>query len=185
MAAKHLLLATLVAGGLVACGDARVPDGATQSALSAVYADPAACRRPIVDDCSFYRECLESERPCGADGYALAFGERMCRVYLDQASEFSPAGQTWLRAVRSCLQNELVPELEARTTCDALEDRAYSSHARCYTRPEHSICDLDAKDRVTLLRVTGSELFTSRSLGQVKEVLAACLKSSSAPLDGP
>lgn len=32
-------------------------------------------------DCSFYRECVETKIPGGANGYSLSFGERYCKQF--------------------------------------------------------------------------------------------------------
>jgi hypothetical protein len=165
-----------------ACGrqgrDCLVPFSTTRDATcheGPTYADLAACHSPVADDCSFYRRCLESSVDCGEDGYPLRFGERLCNMFLRTDDEFSPAGRRWLRAIRRCLQDELVFAVDAPLECNALEDRAYDAHSRCYTDPHHSICDLSLGDRFRLTELLGKELLNARAFEQIQAVVAACL----------
>ena len=32
-------------------------------------------------DCSFYRQCVENRVPCGANGYAISYGEEYCKRF--------------------------------------------------------------------------------------------------------
>lgn len=140
------------------------------------YPTPEACARPVFDDCSFYRACLEAGAPCGEDGYALGFGERLCARFVARRSEFSAAGQAWLRGVRSCLQISLVPLLGEATSCASLADRAYETHTACYTTGDASVCTLGAADLITLLRMIGADLFEGRALRQVRDLALACTR---------
>lgn len=138
------------------------------------YPTRASCTRPVAEDCSFYRACLEASRPCGDDGYALGFGERLCFAFVEDARRFSDEGQAWLRDVRPCLQQALVPSLDDHPACDEAHARAMSSHVACYTDERHSICDLPIGDVVELARVLGGDLFTWRALRQVKDIGLGC-----------
>lgn len=146
----------------------------TKCRAGPTYVTRAACEIPVADDCSFYRSCLEASNPCGAQGYALSYGERICHRFIAERETFTPHGQAWLRGIRSCLQRALVPLLHARTTCDSLLDAAYATHADCYTAPENSICALSPADVVSLVRVLSKDLLTARALHQVREVAATC-----------
>ena len=118
----------------------------------------------------------ESAHPCGASGYALGFGERMCYAFVARRAEFSAAGQAWLRGVRTCLQRALVPLLPASTlACSALGDAAYASHAGCYTAADNSICDLPFTDVLTLAAVLSRDLLDPRAIRQMGEVAKTCL----------
>lgn len=142
----------------------------------ATYPTAAACSTPVADDCAFYRACLENAHPCGASGYALGFGERMCYAFVARRAEFSAAGQAWLRGVRTCLQRALVPLLPASTrACSALGDAAYASHAGCYTAADNSICDLPFTDVLTLAAVLSRDLLDPRAIRQMGEVAKTCL----------
>jgi hypothetical protein len=141
----------------------------------ATYPDRAACATPVADDCAFYRACLDATRPCGAAGYALAFGERLCQAFVARREEFSPAGQAWLRGVRTCLQRALVPRVDdPGQTCAALADAAFASHARCYTAPGNSVCALPAADLGALTRALAPWLRDPRVVQQIGEVLRGC-----------
>ena len=141
----------------------------------ATYPAPTACAEPVPDDCAFYRSCLESSHPCGADGYAVAFGERLCNAFIAQREQFTPAGQAWLRGVRTCLQRSLVP-LNAMSglTCGALEDAAYASHAACYTVATNSVCSLPPADLAALTRILAPYLRDPRVVQQIGAVLRSC-----------
>jgi hypothetical protein len=148
-------------------------DGACRA--GATYPDRASCAEPVADDCAFYRACLEAGRPCGATGYALAFGERLCHAFVARREEFSPAGQAWLRGVRTCLQRALTPLLaDATRTCAALEDAAYASHAGCYTAAGNPVCALPSSDLAALTRALAPWLRDPRAVAQVGEVLRSC-----------
>ncbi len=141
----------------------------------ATYPERASCAEAVEDDCAFYRACLDAAHPCGADGYALAFGERLCNTFIARREEFSPAGQAWLRGVRTCLQRALVPLVGASAqSCDALGDAAYASHAGCYTAPGNSVCALSSADLAALTRVLAPWLRDPRALRQIGEVLRSC-----------
>jgi hypothetical protein len=139
------------------------------------YATAAACDAPVADDCSFYRACLESGAPCGDDGYALDFGERLCYAFVADRAHYTSRGQAWLRRVRTCLQTSIAPMLHEGLACGALEDAAYAAHAHCYTQSGDSICHLPVRDVAEIVRVLGTTLLSSRGLAQIKEVAAACL----------
>ncbi len=150
-----------------------VRDGACRAGPT--YPDRSACAAPVADDCAFYRSCLEQGRPCGADGYALAFGERLCHTFIARRAEFSPAGQAWLRGVRTCLQRALVPVAsDGSLTCASLTDAAYASHSRCYTAVDNSVCALSSADLTALTRALAPWLRDPRALAQIGDVLRSC-----------
>lgn len=150
-------------------------DGACRESIT--YDTPRSCRTPVYDDCSFYRSCLDPARSCGEDGYALRFGERFCNTFMEEKHQFTPAGQTWLRSVRRCLQAELVHSLDDPPSCEALADTAFKTHARCYTDRADSICSLDGHDVKALLQLI--ELRPGQHLlRQMGEILRACTLSS-------
>ncbi|HSO37759.1 MAG TPA: hypothetical protein VLT33_34770 [Labilithrix sp.] len=175
-AALVVSLAALLIGA-TACGAAPEEERATaDDALRAAHPTPKACDRPAPDDCSFYRACLEVSHPCGEDGYALAYGERLCQAFIDHRDAFSPRGQRWLRDVRTCLQRELVPLLHAPPmSCEKVVDDAYATHAGCYTAIDDSICALPARDVIELATILGADLFSARALSQIRDVAATCV----------
>ena len=151
------------------------PQRAGVCAAGPTYASAAACAAVVADDCAFYRACMEAARPCGADGYALAYGERLCHAFIARRGEFSPAGQAWLRGVRTCLQRALVPLLaDPSRSCGALEDAAYASHTGCYTAAENSLCALPPADLAALTRALAPWLRDPRAQRQIGEVLRSC-----------
>jgi len=138
------------------------------------YSDAASCAKPVVDDCSYYRSCVETDRSCGDSGYALKFGERFCYVFLEDEGKFSPEGRVWLRAIRTCLQDELVKQRGKNLSCQELEEGAFASHSTCYVDPQHSICDLSAADKLTLTRVVAKNGMFARAFNQIEAVTKAC-----------
>jgi hypothetical protein len=151
------------------------------------YPSLAACATPVLDNCAFYRSCLEEAHPCGADGYALAFGEQLCYRFIDRRDAFTPAGQKWLEGVRTCLQRALAPLVSSpSSSCDALADEAYASHTACYTDPDNSFCALPAADVITLAGILFPYLGDPKVKAQVQAVNAACAAADAgAPDAGP
>lgn len=140
------------------------------------YPSKAACATPQMDDCSFYASCMESTIACGPEGYARSFGQPLCYQFLEKRDEFSPHAQRWLKRVRACLQEEMVPLLaKSGQTCSSLETAAYASHVTCYTDPDDSICQVGFADLLTLFGIIHDELFSTQGFQQVKGVAKACL----------
>lgn len=138
------------------------------------YPTPAACAKPVADDCSFYRACMEASQPCGDAGYALDYGERLCYAFVEKRDRFSSAGQAWLRGIRTCLQVSMAPALGDGLTCDQLTDASYAAHAPCYIAPDNSFCQLPVGDALAVARIVGSALFSSRGLTQIRAVATHC-----------
>jgi hypothetical protein len=139
------------------------------------YPSLAQCATPVVDNCAFYRSCLEAAHPCGDSGYALGFGEPLCYLFIDRRDRFTPAGQRWLEGVRTCLQKALAPLVAGPvTSCDALADEAYASHTTCYTEPDNSFCALASQDVIALTGLVLPYLQNPRVAAQVHAVNAIC-----------
>jgi hypothetical protein len=160
--------------GGAACTEVYAQDRTTCRA-GPTYPTPAACEQPAVDDCSFYRSCLDAKHPCGEDGYALAYGERLCYAFIEKKEGFSSEGQRWLKGVRSCLQRELVPLLHRPATCGDLLTDAYATHPGCYTTRGNSICTLPPSDVLELASIIGNDLLSVRALSQMRQVAATCV----------
>lgn len=152
-----------------------VPTRPGACVAGAAYPSREVCATPLADNCAFYRACLEAAHPCGAAGYALGFGEPLCYLFIDHRDDFTPAGQRWLRDVRTCLQRSLAA-LAARPTasCDALADDAYASHTSCYTAPESSFCALPPADVLRLANLLGPYLRDPRAAAQTRAVASIC-----------
>lgn len=143
------------------------------------YSASATCEAPVADNCAFYRACLDGAHPCGADGYALGFGEPLCYLFIDHRDEFTPDGQRWLREVRTCLQRSLAA-ISARpvTSCSALADEAYASHTSCYTAADNSFCALPPSDVLRLASLLGPYLRDPRAMAQTRAVSMICASRS-------
>jgi hypothetical protein len=145
-------------------------------AAKSPYPTAASCDHPKPDDCSFYRACLEKAHPCGDEGYAIAYGERLCSAFIEKKDGFSSDGQRWLHEVRSCLQKSLVPLLhEKKATCEAVLDEAYATHPGCYTAVDNSICALPTSDVLELASILGDDLYSERARAQIAEVAHTCV----------
>jgi len=140
--------AALLVLSLLQCTSARpaCPPGTPASFL------PDICFNPTGTDCNWYVQCLDGKDNCGVEGYALKYGLTFCTIYQKYLPRFSPQGQTWVNAVRKCLQTSLVPLLEkCDNTCGLAELTAISSHTKCYVTPAPatpsvSICNLSCVD---------------------------------------
>jgi hypothetical protein len=147
------------------------------SADGPIYPTSDSCQAPVERTCAFYSACLEVQQPCGADGYALGYGEKYCSRF-DVDDTFSPQGIAWRDAVLHCLQLALVPELPKADamTCDDLTDFAFDSHPRCYTEGP-SICFLPVSDVTNILgTIDGKDLLSLRSAKQMATVAATCVE---------
>jgi hypothetical protein len=133
-----------------------------------------ACK-VVAQDCSFYERCAEPHFQCGPKGYALGYGGKYCQAFKDNVDKFSPQGQKWIYSVMTCLQEKIVPLVEANTkmTCDKFRSFAYGTHPGCYTLPENSICRLP-QDWAKLLVIIRQELFDPATFKQAIAVARAC-----------
>jgi hypothetical protein len=178
-AATSKCLAKLGPDVKAACGAsclvAYSPQRAGVCHAGATYPTAAACDAPVADDCAFYRACVEHERPCGDQAYAIDFGERLCYAFVEKRGEFSARGQSWLRRIRTCLQTSIAPALHESLTCSALEDAAYAAHAPCYVEKDDSICHLPLGDVAEIAHILGTTLLSGRGLTQIRQVATACL----------
>lgn len=126
-------------------------------------------------DCSFYRQCLESHVPCGADGYALGFGEVFCNKFVENIDRFSKMGQEWIWSTMTCLQNFLIPvsRRQPEMNCTDINTFAIASHPVCYTQSCLSVCDLPLSDWATILSIIDRDPTLPTPLWQ-QEVLHIC-----------
>ncbi|KAJ7807871.1 hypothetical protein B0H14DRAFT_2871984 [Mycena olivaceomarginata] len=116
---------------------------------------PNECLHPPPDSCSFYADCLESRYHCGPTGYPLGYGEKYCTKFQAHRTTLSARGQTWMLATMHCLQEALVPDAiaspSAVTTCAALQDKAFATHANCYV--SSGVCKLPPSDWGAILEI--------------------------------
>ena len=183
LAAARRCRARLTADERAACDSARgcvapyVPTRAGACAEGRAYPTPERCATPVEDGCAYYRACLDAAHPCGASGYALGFGEPLCYLFIARRGDFSPAGQRWLRGVRTCLQRSLAA-LSARpaASCAALSDEAYASHAPCYTAADNSFCALPPEDQGRLAVLLRPYFSDPRVAAQIRAVTEVCAR---------
>lgn len=176
---SRLVALFLVTAGLATACSAESGDAATdEAALTA--ATRAACLNPPTRDCSFYTRCLETTKACGADGYALGYGDKYCSRFLANDG-FSREGVVWRDAVMVCLQRHLSRYLapEDRATCEEITDGAFDDHPSCYTAPGEgapSICDLPPSDWLAVVdTIDAEDLISSRGRRQIEATARACI----------
>jgi hypothetical protein len=127
-----------------------------------------SCISPPANSCAFYADCLEGSHTCGPKGYALGYGGKFCQAFANSVAkqEFTAKGQDWVWQVMSCLQHQLIPKLSLQeATCSAIKEYAFDSHPGCYLGDSYpgqpkdvariSLCDLDPRDWITLVKVIG------------------------------
>jgi len=147
---------------------------------------PAVCSQPV-GDCSFYTTCMEAVRPCGPSGYSIGYGGRFCGMFTEQIESYSARGQVWVRNVRLCLQEALVPYVAlalngSSLSCGEIETFAFQSHVACYTDPlangdsSFSVCTLPITDWLTLLWTIRSSIVQAfrRTIDQALGAFAVC-----------
>ncbi|KAJ7736899.1 hypothetical protein B0H16DRAFT_1425555 [Mycena metata] len=117
------------------------------------------CLNPPQDSCTFYADCIESRYHCGPTGYPLGYGQKYCTKFLAEREKFDTPGQTWMLATLHCLQEALIPDAtgapDATTSCSALEDKAFGTHAGCYV--SNGVCKLPLPDWEAILDIVGIE----------------------------
>ncbi|KDR81155.1 hypothetical protein GALMADRAFT_241715 [Galerina marginata CBS 339.88] len=145
------------------------------------------CSNPQRGQCGFYRDCLEARFHCGPEGYPLGYGEKYCEKFSNARDTLSSAGQVWMLDTMQCLQRALVPEVTSELTqdltalsdqqaCDALKEKAFSSHPGCYV--DSGVCTLGLSDWTHIVKIINfSTLFGSwDAVKQALETVEECLE---------
>lgn len=131
---------------------------------------PSECYSPSGTSCGWYENCLERKYQCRGteDDYAMEFATKFCNLYNDNFAKFSVEGQTWIDAVRKCLQVSLVPIIRPWCTksCKEIKETAFASHVPCYVLPNKqdpsiSMCNLGNIDRLKVFWTIKSSLVMS------------------------
>ena len=73
------------------------------------------CTQPSGNDCSWYRDCLETLNPCGTKGYAINYALKYCNKYEQNLDKFSPYGRKWVLSAKKCLQTKLASLIKGKT----------------------------------------------------------------------
>jgi hypothetical protein len=146
----------------------------------------ATCYAPPMRDCSFYASCLEASKPCGAEGYALGYGDKYCNRFLANDA-LSERGAVWRDEVMVCLQRGLGRFLgDEAATCRELVDGAFDDHPACYTQPHASICDLPPSDWLSIVQtIDQTDLLSSRGRKQIAATARSCLQQWSGAVFSP
>lgn len=140
------------------------------------------CQNPSTVNCDFYTQCLEKKIPCGAEGYALGYGDKYCRKF--KAGNFKTVGgKGWRDKTLVCLQRAL-PQLYASqpyASCQKVKDHAFDSHSPCYLDPEPgldlSICWIPAEDIREAVRIVDLvDALSPGGLSQSFSVATVCIR---------
>ena len=142
---------------------------------------PDSCINPQgATNCDFYTSCLEKAHPCGNSGYALNFGEKFCKKFLDLNSDptMSKLGKQWMVDVRQCLQNAAVSlAYDLSLTCSEIQTKAFASHPLCYTQQGGVLCQ-NPSLWVSLVKVIGWDTLKFGVLSNAASVLGYCVSDS-------
>jgi len=131
---------------------------------------PSECYSPSGTNCGWYENCLEKKYQCRGtdDDYAMEYATKFCNLYKENFADFSVEGQTWVDAVRKCLQVSLVPIIRpwCSKSCKEVKQIAFASHVPCYVLPNKqdpsiSICNLGIIDKLKVFWTIKSSLVMS------------------------
>ena len=131
---------------------------------------PSECYSPSGTNCGWYENCLERKYQCRGteDDYAMEFATKFCNLYNENFAKFSVEGQTWIDAVRKCLQVSLVPIIRpwCSKSCKEVKQIAFASHVPCYVLPNKqdpsiSMCNLGITDQLKVFWTIKSSLVMS------------------------
>ena len=145
--------------------------------------------------CHFYSRCLESEVPCGEDGFTISYAKERCHVISKLRGSVGRMARTWARSTETCFQKKLVTLLDRYQTkrhpdpqtCLAWEQDAIAEMNSCYTEGnlKERLFQLPKEDiikMVELFRVGGAYYNATVDTGLVKALehtnLTASLQSS-------
>ncbi|XP_057294151.1 uncharacterized protein LOC130622680 [Hydractinia symbiolongicarpus] len=125
-----------------------------------------SCKNPSGTDCGWYKNCLEKAIPCGSSGYAMKYATVYCNKYDANLKHFSTYGQSWVRAVKKCLQKKLAPLLSQtpKPSCATIKQFAFDTHVPCYVKPttnrDPSFCSLSLGDYWQVLKTIKGAFLT-------------------------
>ena len=126
---------------------------------------------PTSKDCNYYRT-VEEDYACGAEGYPLNFGYRLCQKYLESESKITPRLKNWFPKVRFCLQNFIETERGGIRDCDELHHRAIASHIPCYQ--DTGFCSLPMSDQLLILKITHKDILNMDILSMGLKIQVKC-----------
>ena len=130
-------------------------------------------RQSIPNTCVFYEKCLEEKNTCGIEGYPLGYGLKYCNEF--NGMELSENGEKWIEQTMLCLQNELAPYAEEKTSCEVIKNEAFNTHVFCYVNS--GFCELPAKDKL-IIGTTNlwTVVKTEEGRKQAVETLIKCMQ---------
>lgn len=97
--------------------------------------------------CDYY-VCAEQHNPCGAQGYWIGWGHRICEIFLSKEETYSVEAAQWLRENRNCLQAR-AEEIKEGAQCSGIRRAAMESHVACYV--DTGFCELSLVDKAAVL----------------------------------
>ena len=142
---------------------------------------PNSCINPQAQEgptsCDFYSLCLEKAHPCGDSGYALNYGKKFCKKFLDLNSDpdMTTLEKKWMSYVRQCLQDAAVSFVyDSSLTCSEIQTKAFATHVPCYIHGDGIICQ-NPSLWVQLVKVIGRDLLQKGVPGTAANVLGSCV----------
>ena len=129
-------------------------------------------RQSIPNTCVFYDKCLEEKNECGLQGYPIDYGLKYCNEF--NSMELSKEGKKWIEQTMLCLQNELVPYAQTKTSCGTIKNEAFNSHVTCYVNS--GFCKLPLKDKAIIsVKNLWVTVTTEAGAKQAIETLFSCI----------
>ena len=115
-------------------GDAAAQGLDAETAGHSCQIEPVGARGDKV--CTFYRcaDAVIASGACEPGDYVMGFACKYAERYLDEVyPSLSAAGQGFLDGVFVCLQERLLPAVDAATTCAEAAELGFGAHVPCYS----------------------------------------------------
>jgi hypothetical protein len=130
---------------------------------------------PTPNNCEYYKQ-VNSEYKCRPKDYPLSFGYHLCQKYLRAQPQVSSNLNKWFPKIRFCLQDYLEKQRGFIRDCDELYTKALNSHIPCYKTT--GFCKLDFADKISILKITSTDVLNSDIIAMGLNVQKACFASN-------
>lgn len=146
--------------------------------------DTSDCRNKSNLDCSVYTSCFAKN--CNCDNseheYFRAYGKKYCERFASMTN-LSESGRIWRDKTLYCLREVIVPMLDfsgsGSCDCKTIREQIFTSHVKCYTQPDASICDLPPNDMLNIFNIVDwKDTLSLETATQVIGVAKICLKAN-------
>jgi hypothetical protein len=131
----------------------------------------------------FWEKCFENEKPCGEQGFALAYGVKYLKNYISikRPDNLPNTGIKWLTKTFLCLKEYSYPTYEKQNslTCEQINYNLYKILPTCFSNSESCLLFLNddefKKIIIHTLKVFEKNNFTSaRSFKELYGVAEKC-----------